>query len=184
VEFITGGDRRRVWAAEQKRGTALESLDPSTTPTDVGCRGRVPYALLGSRPTPRPAGRACPEWEGRKQRQLAPDHARRMRERQPVRVLAGPQRRVAREPTHSQTRQQQAPDLLARQTWRWPRPPPVSHHARLDAADNDSSELRPTAAYRKVTGGDPQVGETRDGVAAAGRLQAPVRPHALSGRDG
>jgi len=38
VEFITRGDRRRVWASEQKRAIALESLDPSTTPTDVARR--------------------------------------------------------------------------------------------------------------------------------------------------
>ena len=46
VEFITGGDRRRVWAVEQKRGIALESLDPSTTPTDVARRYGITSGLL------------------------------------------------------------------------------------------------------------------------------------------
>ena len=46
VEFITRGDRRRVWAAEQKRAIALESLDPSTTPTDVGRRYGISSGLL------------------------------------------------------------------------------------------------------------------------------------------
>jgi len=46
VEFITRGDRRRVWAAEQKRAIALESLDPSTTPTDVARRYGISGGLL------------------------------------------------------------------------------------------------------------------------------------------
>lgn len=46
VEFITRGDRRRVWAVEQKRGIALESLDPSTTPTDVARRYGITSGLL------------------------------------------------------------------------------------------------------------------------------------------
>lgn len=46
VEFITRGDRRRVWAAEQKRAIALESLDPSTTPTDVARRYGLSSGLL------------------------------------------------------------------------------------------------------------------------------------------
>lgn len=46
VEFITRGDRRRVWAVEQKRGIALESMDPSTTPTDVARRYGITSGLL------------------------------------------------------------------------------------------------------------------------------------------
>ena len=46
VEFITRGDRRRIWAAEQKRAIALESLDPSTTPTDVARRYGISSGLL------------------------------------------------------------------------------------------------------------------------------------------
>ena len=46
VEFITRGDRRRVWAAEQKRAIALESLDPSTAPTDVARRYGISSGLL------------------------------------------------------------------------------------------------------------------------------------------
>ena len=46
MEFITRGDRRRVWAAEQKRAIALESLDPSTTPTDVARRYGISGGLL------------------------------------------------------------------------------------------------------------------------------------------
>lgn len=46
VEFITRGDRRRVWAVEQKRGIAMESLDPSTTPTDVARRYGITSGLL------------------------------------------------------------------------------------------------------------------------------------------
>ncbi len=46
MEFITRGDRRRVWAAEQKRAIALESLDPSTTPTDVARRYGISSGLL------------------------------------------------------------------------------------------------------------------------------------------
>ena len=46
VEFITRGDRRRVWAAEQKRAIALESLDPGTTPTDVARRYGISSGLL------------------------------------------------------------------------------------------------------------------------------------------
>ncbi len=46
VEFITRGDRRRVWAAEQKRAIVLESLDPSTTPTDVARRYGISSGLL------------------------------------------------------------------------------------------------------------------------------------------
>ncbi len=49
VEFITRGDRRRVWAAEQKRAIALESLDPSTTPTDVARRYGISSGLLYSK---------------------------------------------------------------------------------------------------------------------------------------
>ena len=46
VEFITRGDRRRVWASEQKRAIALESLDPSTTPSDVARRYGISSGLL------------------------------------------------------------------------------------------------------------------------------------------
>ncbi len=46
VEFITRGDRRRVWAAEQKSRIALESLDPSTTPTEVARRYGISSGLL------------------------------------------------------------------------------------------------------------------------------------------
>jgi len=50
VEFITRGDWRgdwrRVWAAEQTRAIALESLDPSTTPTDVARRYGISGGLL------------------------------------------------------------------------------------------------------------------------------------------
>ena len=46
VELITRGGRRRVWAAEQKRAIALESLDPSTTPTDVARRYGISSGLL------------------------------------------------------------------------------------------------------------------------------------------
>ena len=46
MEFITRGDRRRMWAVEQKRGIALESLDPSTTPTDVARRYGITSGLL------------------------------------------------------------------------------------------------------------------------------------------
>ncbi len=46
VEFITRGDRRRMWAVEQKRGIALESMDPSTTPTDVARRYGITSGLL------------------------------------------------------------------------------------------------------------------------------------------
>ena len=46
VEFITRGDRRRVWAVEQKRGIALESMDPSTTPTAVARRYGIASGLL------------------------------------------------------------------------------------------------------------------------------------------
>lgn len=46
VEFITRGDRRRVWAVEQKRGIALASMDPSTTPTDVARRYGITSGLL------------------------------------------------------------------------------------------------------------------------------------------
>lgn len=46
VEFITRGDRRRVWAVEQKRAIALESLDPGTTPTEVARRYGVTSGLL------------------------------------------------------------------------------------------------------------------------------------------
>ena len=46
MEFITRGDRRRVWAVEQKRGIALESMDPSTTPTDVARRYGIASGLL------------------------------------------------------------------------------------------------------------------------------------------
>jgi len=46
VEFITRGDRRRMWAVEQKRGIALESLDPSTTPTEVARRYGITSGLL------------------------------------------------------------------------------------------------------------------------------------------
>ena len=46
VEFITRGDRRRMWAVEQKRRIALESMDPSTTPTDVARRYGISSGLL------------------------------------------------------------------------------------------------------------------------------------------
>src|ERR1700712_5450096 len=45
-EFITRGDRRRVWAAGQERAIALESLGPSTTPTDVARRYGISSGLL------------------------------------------------------------------------------------------------------------------------------------------
>ena len=46
VEFITRGERRRMWAVEQKRGIALESMDPGTTPTDVARRYGISSGLL------------------------------------------------------------------------------------------------------------------------------------------
>ncbi len=46
MEFITRGDRRRVWAVEQKRAIALESLDPGTTPTEVARRYGITSGLL------------------------------------------------------------------------------------------------------------------------------------------
>ena len=46
VEFITRGDRRRMWAVEQKRGIALESMEPGTTPTDVARRYGISSGLL------------------------------------------------------------------------------------------------------------------------------------------
>ena len=46
VEFITRGDRRRVWAVEQKRAIALESLDPGTTPAAVARRYGITSGLL------------------------------------------------------------------------------------------------------------------------------------------
>ncbi len=46
VEFITRGDRRRIWAVEQKRAIAFEGLDPSTTPTDVARRYGITSGLL------------------------------------------------------------------------------------------------------------------------------------------
>lgn len=46
VEFITRGDRRRVWAVEQKRATALESMDPDAAPSDVARRYGISSGLL------------------------------------------------------------------------------------------------------------------------------------------
>ena len=46
MEFITRGDRRRVWALEQKRAIALESLDPAGAPSDVARRYGISSGLL------------------------------------------------------------------------------------------------------------------------------------------
>ena len=46
VEFITRGDRRRMWAVEQTRGIVLESMEPGTTPTDVARRYGISSGLL------------------------------------------------------------------------------------------------------------------------------------------
>ena len=46
VEFITRGDRRRVWAVEQKRAIALESMDPAGAPSDVARRYGISSGLL------------------------------------------------------------------------------------------------------------------------------------------
>ncbi len=46
VEFITRGDRRRVWAVEQKRAIALESMDPEGAPSDVARRYGISSGLL------------------------------------------------------------------------------------------------------------------------------------------
>ena len=87
VEFITRGDRRRVWAAEQKRAIALESLDPGTTPTAVARRYGITSGLLytwrrqlregqlGSAPQPA-AGFARVELAGGMPRLTAPEPVR------------------------------------------------------------------------------------------------------------
>ena len=46
VAFMTRGDRRRIWAVEQKRAIALASLDPGTTPTEVARRYGMTSGLL------------------------------------------------------------------------------------------------------------------------------------------
>ncbi|MGI4946671.1 MAG: IS66-like element accessory protein TnpA [Janthinobacterium lividum] len=46
MEFITRGDRRRVWAVEQKRAIALESMDPKGAPSDVARRYGISGGLL------------------------------------------------------------------------------------------------------------------------------------------
>ena len=46
VEFITRGDRRRVWAVEQKRAIALESMDLEGAPSDVARRYGISSGLL------------------------------------------------------------------------------------------------------------------------------------------
>src|SRR3954463_11550070 len=51
----------------------------------------------------------------REQRQLAPHHPYGVQEREPVRVLVGPQRRLVHQPAHGEVRQQQAPELLPHQ---------------------------------------------------------------------
>jgi len=92
VEFITRGDRRRIWAVEQKRGIALESLDPSTTPTDVARRYGITSGLLytwrrqlregqlGSAPQPVP-GFARVDLVGEMPQLAAPD---------PIQPMSGP----------------------------------------------------------------------------------------------
>ena len=46
MEFVTRGDRRRVWAVEQKRAIALESMDPDAAPSDVARRYGISSGLL------------------------------------------------------------------------------------------------------------------------------------------
>ena len=99
VEFITRGDRRRVWAVEQKRAIALESLDPGTTPTEVARRYGITSGLLytwrrqlregqlGSAPQP-VAGFARVELVGEVPRLTAPEPVRPLSDPPPPAPLA------------------------------------------------------------------------------------------------
>src|SRR3954452_2457359 len=53
--------------------------------------------------------------KGREHGQLAPDYPHRVQEREPVRVLVGPECRLVHQPAHREVRQQQAPELLPHQ---------------------------------------------------------------------
>jgi transposase len=46
VEFITRGERRRVWTPEQKREIVMESLGPDLTPTEVARKYAINSGLL------------------------------------------------------------------------------------------------------------------------------------------
>src|SRR3954469_590204 len=46
VEFITCGERRRVWTLEQKREIVAESLGPALTPTEVAPKYGISTGLL------------------------------------------------------------------------------------------------------------------------------------------
>jgi transposase len=46
IEVITRGERRRVWAIEQKREIVLESLHPDVRPADVARRHGINTGLL------------------------------------------------------------------------------------------------------------------------------------------
>jgi|tagenome__1003787_1003787.scaffolds.fasta_scaffold20827162_3 transposase len=46
VEFITRGERRRVWTLEQKREIVAESLGPALTPTEVARKYGISTGLL------------------------------------------------------------------------------------------------------------------------------------------
>lgn len=46
VEFITRGERRRVWTPEQKREIVAESLGPDLTPTEVARKYAISSGLL------------------------------------------------------------------------------------------------------------------------------------------
>ncbi len=112
VEFITRGDRRRVWASEQKRAIALESLDPSTTPTDVARRYGISSGLLytwrrqlregqlGSAPR-RVAGFARVDLVGEAPRLTAPDPVQPMSVSPPPPPAPPPQPPPAPTPPHA-----------------------------------------------------------------------------------
>jgi transposase len=46
IEFITRGERRRVWSLEQKREIVAESLGPALTPTEVVRKYGISTGLL------------------------------------------------------------------------------------------------------------------------------------------
>jgi transposase len=46
VEVITRGERRRIWAPEQKREIVAESLGPDLTPTEVARKYAISSGLL------------------------------------------------------------------------------------------------------------------------------------------
>jgi transposase len=46
IEFITRGERRRVWTEEQKREIVAESLGPALTPTEVARKYGISTGLL------------------------------------------------------------------------------------------------------------------------------------------